>query len=271
VRKVAHVSDLHFGRTDARMVEQLRSHLVELRPDLMVVSGDLTQRARISEFAEARAFLDSIPAPRIVVPGNHDIALYNVYKRFVGPLRNYRRHISEDVEPFYADAELLALSVNTARSLTFKGGRINQGQVSQVRERLMASSPEVIKILVAHHPLDLPETIRQPLAGRARSALGALAKCGIDLILSGHLHVSRFAAPAEGLRIGGHTALLVQAGTAVSTRGRGELNSFNVIETSEDRITVHQRCWSPADDDFTQCRTGDYRRTAEGWAGGMTS
>jgi 3',5'-cyclic AMP phosphodiesterase CpdA len=265
MRTVAHVSDLHFGRTDPRMVAQLKERLAHLRPDLIVVSGDLTQRARTREFVEARSFLESLSSPQIVIPGNHDIALYNVYGRFVERLDKYRRYISEDVEPFYSDAELMVVSVNTARSMTFKGGRINIGQVNRVRERMESAAPGAVKILVVHHPLDLPDSLSQELVGRARMALRTLADSGIDLILSGHLHVSRFTGPTERLRIGGHTALLVQAGTAVSTRSRGELNSFNVIETASDRIVIQQRCWSAVTADFAECTSERYERSANGW------
>lgn len=266
MRAIAHISDLHFGRTNPQMVESLRRHLVKLRPDLVVVSGDLTQRAKPSEFEQARAFLDSIPKPQIVVPGNHDIALYNPYGRFVERLRRYRTFIAEDVEPTFADSELMVVSVNTARSLTFKGGRINGEQLMRLHDNLRSAPHHAIKILVAHHPLDLPEMLPQSLVGGARNALRVLGGSGIDLILSGHLHVSHATPPAERLRIGGHTALLVQAGTAVSTRSRGQGNSFNWIEVSRDRITVHQHCWSLQADDFARGRTEIYHRAVTGWA-----
>lgn len=265
MRRVAHLSDLHFGRTDPRMVEKLRELMLQLKPDLVVVSGDLTQRARTVEFLEARAFLDSLPWPQIVIPGNHDIALYNVYGRFVERLEKYQRYISEDVEPSYSDAELSVVSVNTARSMTLKGGRINSAQVNRVKERLCGTAPGAVKILVVHHPLDLPDTLSHDLVGRARMALRALGECGIDLILSGHLHVSRYTGPAERLRIGGHRALLVQAGTAISTRSRGELNSFNLIETEGDGLTIYRQCWQAARNEFGECGRERYGRSGGGW------
>ncbi|HYI93191.1 MAG TPA: metallophosphoesterase family protein [Bryobacteraceae bacterium] len=271
MRSVAHLSDLHFGRTNPEMVEQLRAHLIQMSPDLIVVSGDLTQRARISEFLEARAFLDSLPKPQIVVPGNHDIELYNLYGRFVQRLQRYRLYISEDVEPFYSDPELLIVSVNTARSLTFKGGRVNPAQVMRLRELLVSAEPGAVKILVAHHPIDLPEMLNHGLAGGAEMMLRSLADSGIDLILSGHLHLSRFTGPSEKLRIGGHTSVLVQAGSAVSNRLRGELNSFNWIEVTGDRITIYQRCWSVETSDFTDGRTERYVRSTTGWARAIES
>jgi 3',5'-cyclic AMP phosphodiesterase CpdA len=265
MRTVAHISDLHFGRTDAVLVRRLKAQLNELKPDLTIISGDLTQRARISEFADARAFLESIPKPQIAVPGNHDIELYNLYGRFIQRLQRYREYICADVEPHYSDPELTVVSLNTARSLTFKGGRVSAYQIERLKQTLVTATSGSVKILVGHHPLDLPASFEHPLAGRARAALRALTDSGLDMILSGHLHVPQLTAPAERLRIGGHTAILVQAGSAISTRHRGEGNSYNVIEASSERIVIHQRAWSPQAEDFSEVRTVEYKRSSTGW------
>jgi 3',5'-cyclic AMP phosphodiesterase CpdA len=231
-----------------------------------VVSGDLTQRAKPSEFIEAQAFLNALPAPYLAVPGNHDIPLYNPYSRFVRPLDGYRRYISETVEPSHSDSELTIACVNTARSFTFKGGRINKDQVLRVTRQFAEAPDSAVKVLVAHHPLDLPESLRQPLAGRARTALTALGAAGLDVIVSGHLHVPYMPDMVDRLRVGGHTALLIQAGTAVSTRSRGNVNSFNSIATEPDQIAVSQHCWSPEERLFEQVSPVLYRRVPSGWA-----
>ena len=194
----------------------------EIKPDLVAVSGDLTQRARSWQFQEARAFLDALPKPQIIVPGNHDVPLYNVFSRFLSPLDKYRRYITDDLDPFYVDEEMAVVGVNTARSLTFKGGRINELQVAWVREKICELSDEIVKVVVSHHPFDLPEGRHEnELVGRARMAMEALASCGADLFLAGHLHVSHTGHSSKRYKIEGHSALVVQAGTATSTRGRG--------------------------------------------------
>src|SRR5918999_2781193 len=118
MKKIVHLSDLHFGRIDAGLVGPLVEAVNEVEPSLVVVSGDLTQRARSEQFKEARDFLDRLPKPQVVVPGNHDVPLYDVYSRFARPLDKWRRFISEEVEPVYEDEELVVAGVNTARPLS---------------------------------------------------------------------------------------------------------------------------------------------------------
>ncbi|MGZ8212786.1 MAG: metallophosphoesterase family protein, partial [Burkholderiales bacterium] len=129
MRTLVHLSDLHFGRVNEAVLGPLARRIGAIAPDVVVVSGDLTQRARKRQFRAARAFLDTLPTPQIVVPGNHDIPLDTVVARFLTPLRNYRRYIGNDLEPGFVDHQIAVVGVNTARSLTFKGGRINEDQV----------------------------------------------------------------------------------------------------------------------------------------------
>src|SRR3569832_1650921 len=102
MRTIAHISDLHFGRTDSAVLEGLKRAIVESKPDIVVVSGDLTQRAKRQEFVAAKRFLDALPRPQIVVPDNHDVPLYNVMARWLTPLTRFRRYISKDLAPFHA-------------------------------------------------------------------------------------------------------------------------------------------------------------------------
>src|SRR5687768_6785886 len=178
MRTVVHLSDIHFGRIHLPVVEPLIEVVNRIRPSLVAVSGDLTQRARSHQFKEARAFLDRLPKPQIVVPGNHDVPLYNVLARFINPLRKYQRYITHDLAPVYHDDEIAVLGVNTARSLTIKGGRVNEAQVAWMREKLCAFDPKIVKAVVTHHPFDLPEGHDETdLVGRARMAMERLASC----------------------------------------------------------------------------------------------
>jgi 3',5'-cyclic AMP phosphodiesterase CpdA len=266
MRTLVHLSDLHFGHVDDQVINPLIAKVSEIAPDLVAVSGDLTQRARSWQFREARAFLDALPKPQIVVPGNHDVPLHNVVARFLQPLDKYKRHITDDLQPVYVDEEIAVVGLNTARSLTIKGGRINTSQVARIREQLCGSGAELVKIVVTHHPFDLPEGHDdRDLVGRAQMAMTTLAECGADLFLAGHLHVSGTGHTAKRYNIRGHSGLVVQAGTATSTRGRGEANSFNVIRIERPNISVERFAWQPALESFNPASREEFRHTSDGW------
>jgi 3',5'-cyclic AMP phosphodiesterase CpdA len=265
MRTIVHVSDLHFGRLDTRVVAPLVAAIGEVAPDLVTVSGDFTQRARVSQFALARDFLHSLPCPRLVVPGNHDVPLYDVARRFLWPLARYRRFIADDLEPMFLDAEIVALGLNSARSLSFGRGRLSARQIEKAADRLRGVPSGLIKIIVTHHPFDLPDDCDgKHLVGRAKMAMAALASVGADLFLAGHLHVSHIGRTAERYQIAGHSALVVQAGT-MSTRQRGEANSFNVLRLNRPHITVERRTWDDGKGDFVEVSCRRFSHSADGW------
>lgn len=267
MRTLVHVSDLHFGRIDPAVVAPLRDAIAAAAPDLIAISGDFTQRARPREFAAARAFLDSLQAPKLVVPGNHDVPLWNVAARFFAPLTRYKHFISPELEPEHQDEEMIVLGVNTARSNTWGEGRINAHQVARIVERLAGAPPSLIRVIVTHHPFDLPPGVdERRLLGRARMAMAELARANADLFLSGHLHLSHASHSAERYRIEGHSALIVQAGT-VSLRGRGEQPSFNVLRIHRPEIALARMAWDQASARFVEMAMGHFRHTSSGWVG----
>jgi 3',5'-cyclic AMP phosphodiesterase CpdA len=272
VRSIVHLSDIHFGRVNEQVIPPLIEAVTRITPDLVAVSGDLTQRARSRQFKQARAFLDRLPTPQIVVPGNHDVPLYNVAARVLQPLRQYRRYITDDLRPFFADDEIAVLGVSTARSLTIKDGRVNEEQVAWMSDRLRGCDPAVVKIVVTHHPFDLPEGHHERnLVGRARMAMEALAGCGVDLFLAGHLHVGHTSDSATRYRIKGHSALVVQAGTATSGRCRGAENSFNVLRIDRPQIAVERFEWQPQRGEFGLAMSEYFRHTSDGWVRGRVT
>ena len=266
MRTLVHLSDLHFGRIDPTTLEPLRSAVHAAKPDLVAISGDFTQRARRREFAAARAFLDSIEPPKLVVPGNHDVPYWtSIGRRFFQPLDRYREYISEDLEPEYGDEEMIVVGVNTARSLANGGGRISARQVDRVVERIAGLPPSVIRIIVTHHPFDLPPGVREyRLLGRARMAMARLSAASADLFLSGHLHLSHASLATDRYRIDGRSGLIVQAGT-VSTRSRGEQPSFNLLRIDRPEISLTKYVWAAATSAFTPSDWASYRHTDAGW------
>lgn len=267
MRTLVHLSDLHFGRVDPALLDPLRERVEQIAPNLVVVSGDLTQRAKSEQFEQARAWLDTLPGPQIIVPGNHDISLYNVFRRFLAPLDRYKRYITEDLAPAYIDDEIAVLGVNTARSLTFKDGRVNREQVEKIRATLAGLDPKITRVVVTHHPFDLPEGGREDdLLGRARMAMQVFAECGVDLLMAGHLHQSHAGSTELRYRISEYAALVVQAGTATSSRERGEVNSFNAIRIEAGRIEVDRYGWDVVHRQFQLLGTEKFMRSGNIWA-----
>lgn len=265
MKTIVHLSDLHFGRIDPAIVGPLRNAVVELDPDLVAISGDFTQRARRQQFADARAFIESLDLPTLVVPGNHDIPLYDFVERIIAPLDRYRRYIAPNLEPEYVDDEVIVIGVNTARSMIFPfgEGRINEAQVDRVVSRLAAVPPSLVRIIVTHHPFDLPPGVHERrLLGRSAMAMARLAKAQADLFLSGHLHISHVSHAADRYQIEGHAGLIVQAGT-VSTRSRGEQPSFNVLRVQRPEVTIERCAWNEGA--FRVAAASRYRHGATGW------
>jgi 3',5'-cyclic AMP phosphodiesterase CpdA len=181
-------------------------------------------------------------------------------------LEKYKQYITDDLEPFYADDEIAVLGINTARSLTIKDGRVNEEQAARIRERLCAFGDDITKIVVTHHPFDLPEGHEDDdLVNRAAMAMEALASCGADVLLAGHLHVSHTGHSFTRYKIAGHNALVISAGTATSTRGRGETNSFNLLRIKHPYINLERLAWHAERSAFVPATTEYFVHTDEGW------
>jgi 3',5'-cyclic AMP phosphodiesterase CpdA len=267
---IVHLSDIHFGRVDGRVVTSLVHAIERARPDLIAVSGDLTQRARRAQFRQARMFLDRLPFPVLVVPGNHDVPLFNLAARFLDPFRGYRRHIQHDLEPAFETAGMIAVALNSARAFPFHGGgRLNEAQVVRAAARLKSAPREAVRIVVTHHPFDLPASHGpEHLIGRSTMAMRQLADAGADVFLAGHLHVSHVGHSAERYQIAGHSALVVQAGT-MSTRQRGEPSTINVLRIAAAAIAVERQSWDDASRSFRSSWKATFLRTRDGWAPAM--
>jgi 3',5'-cyclic AMP phosphodiesterase CpdA len=245
--RLLHLSDLHFGAHDERLVEGVDRALDELKPDLVVISGDFTQRARTEQFEEACRFLERLRDRGhevLGVPGNHDVPLYDVLRRFLSPLTRYRRFIDETLCPFIELPGVAVLGINTARSLTFKEGRVSDQQVEFIRETFARTPEAAVRVLVTHHPLfALPVGNEiQRAIGRQELALDAIEDAGVDLLLAGHMHHASSGDAGDLVTRAGGT-LVVQAGTATSTRVREQDQSFNTVDIADGCVTVTVNAW----------------------------
>ncbi len=257
--RIAHISDLHFGHHDEAVSAGLAADLGGQGPDLIVASGDFTQRGTPEEFALARAFLDVLPAPVFAVPGNHDLGR-NLLRRFLDPYGLYRRAIAPDVEPFLEIGGVALAGLNTTRRALldrdWSNGSINPAQIASLAAEFSHADPAALRIVVAHHPLMQPAgpTLKPTQAVRRSDlALEAFSALGVRLVLSGHFHLSfvrRFDPNAvrDGIPSGPRQAaaapvLVCQASSVISDRLRGEPNAYNVIDIDRGQIEIRVREW----------------------------
>ncbi len=264
MRRIAHISDLHFGTEDPPVAAGLLMDLIEQRPHVVAVSGDLTQRARDSQFAAAKAYLNQIPFPTIVVPGNHDQPLFNLVQRFLWPLDRYKKWITPELRPVLQDEELMLVGINTARPDTHKSGRVSMDQIRWLRETLCAAPRDHFRVLVAHHPFIPSEhNPQEVVVARAKLVLQTLDGCGCSLILAGHLHKA-YSGDVRPYHVEIKRSILVfQAGTAISRRRRDEANAYNLITIDGDRLQLEVRAWNGAQ--FATLSQREYEQREGGW------
>lgn len=234
-----HLSDPHFGTEQPAVMAALVRLAQQLRPDLLVLTGDITQRARRQQFLAARAFLDCLGAPVLAIPGNHDIPLFNPGLRLFRPYAHYREAFGEDLEPVHSTAGLLVLGVNTTRWWRHKNGEVSAAQIDRVARRLATATPAQLRVVVVHQPVAvlLPAEAHNLLRGSA-TALPRWAAAGVDLVLGGHIHLPYVTLLPALTR----PVWAVQAGTAVSWRVRdGVPNSVNLLRWGPDAPAGHCR------------------------------
>lgn len=234
MKRIVHLSDLHFGTTSAVLVDALADGLRRLDSDLIIVSGDLTQRARPQEFKQARVFLDALPAPSLVVPGNHDIApLTSPLERAIRPFERYQRALGRPLEEQFEDQELTVFGLNTVAPFRIKDGRLGKKRLGDTLERLRCCR-DTFRVLVAHHG---PELIRSR-SSPERQLARAIARAGVDLYLCGHGHRTERVVRThqyEGLEVG---FVELAIGTTTSARLRNEPNAFALLELRNDAVDV---------------------------------
>ncbi|WP_375690896.1 metallophosphoesterase family protein [Pseudooceanicola sp. LIPI14-2-Ac024] len=261
--RLIHLSDLHFGRDRPELLDPLITAVNDLRPDLVAISGDLTQRALDSQFRAARAFIDRIEAPVLSVPGNHDIPLHLPVTRLLRPFHNYRQWIARDLKPTAQLDGMTVIGLNTVDRYRWQRGRIRSRHVRRACSVARDSRPGDLVVLVAHHPFEHAPGVEKRLMRGADKAIDRLADCGADVILSGHLHLWRtepFLTRPFGANI-----LQIHAGTGLSTRQRGEPNDFACIDRDGEVLRVARWIASPGDAAFAESTIRHFGRTPTGW------
>jgi len=226
------LSDSHFGTEQALVVQALAALAQQLQPDLLVLSGDITQRATRSQFAQARTFTDRLAVPLLAIPGNHDIPLFDLGQRLFHPYARYREAFGNELEPSHISRDMLVLCVNTTRWYRHKDGAVSLAQIERVASRLRAAEPSQLRVVVVHQPIAvLRATERHNLLHGHVQAQQSWAAAGCDVVLGGHIHLP-YVKALSGLA---RPMWAVQAGTCVSSRVRaGAANSVNVLRWGGD-------------------------------------
>ena len=228
---VLQISDTHFGTEQPQVIEALAALAAQQRPGLVVLSGDITQRARPDQFRAAKAFVDRLGAPVLAIPGNHDIALFDLWARFSRPYARYAASFGDNLEPVHTSQDLLAIGVNTTRAWRHKHGEVYTAQIDRVANLLSAASPQQLRVVVVHQPAAVIQARdRVNLLRGHRAATLAWSAAGADLVMGGHIHLP-YTLALHGLA---RRLWVVQAGTAVSSRLRpGAPNSVNILRWGE--------------------------------------
>ncbi len=233
------ISDTHFGTEQQPVMQALLALNRYVQPAAVVVSGDITQRARRSQFATARRFIDALQAPRLlVIPGNHDIPLFNPWARMLHPYANFRQALGDELEPEVATPGLLAIGVNTTRPARHTDGEVSRLQIDRVTQCLRHATREQLRIVVVHQPVHvIRDSDIKNLLHNHEAAVRAWSQAGADIVMGGHIHLPYVRPLSDRFAALPRRIWAVQAGTAVSFRVRGNVpNSVNVVRHSLDAI-----------------------------------
>lgn len=271
VARLAHLSDVHFGKIrHPRVVDALVQEVNRAAVDLVVVSGDLTQRATAEQFEAANEFLGRFEAEVLVVPGNHDVRAWwhNPIERIFDSASRFSRYISEDLTPRITRPGLAVFGLNSAHGMTIKGGKIRARHLAAMEAYYSEQPADAFRVLVLHHHLLRLEALgSHDVALNARKALAAIGRSGVNLVLCGHLHTSHVAhvevaAPSLG-NPSGHAVVIASAGTATSSRGRGtdrDVNFFNIITIRSEEFTLEEQRYHDESETFEPVRDHTFER-----------
>lgn len=241
---VLQVSDTHFGTEQPQALVALQRLSAQLRPDLLLVTGDVTQRATPAQFASARAYFDGLGVPaRLVIPGNHDIPLIDLLTRVLHPYGRYRHAFGQALEGEFETDDLLVITVNTTRAWRHKHGEVSARQIERVAQRLAAGRPGQFKLVAVHQPVAVPTTAdTHNLLRGHEAAVRRWAEAGADAVAGGHIHLPYVLPLKNQWPDLVRPVWAIQAGTALSSRVRGGIpNSVNVIRIRPGQPTAVER------------------------------
>jgi 3',5'-cyclic AMP phosphodiesterase CpdA len=258
---IAHISDLHFGREVPEVIEGLLQSLQMIQPELVIISGDLTQRATTEEYEAAKRFLQKLPFPYFIIPGNHDLSATNLPERFFHPWQKWQQYVTPNLEPVLQTDQYIVLGVNTARAagwyFDWSRGQISTQQIDFVSQTLKPLAQNKLRIVVAHHPFWLPEIAEyRDVVENRDEAINAFHQAGVDLVLSGHVHMA-YTNILQGV-------IICHAGTTFSNRLlANHPNSFNVIRGNREQLMIEFMDWQAPN--FIKVAQQSFNYTHNNW------
>lgn len=265
MKRLIHLSDPHFGAADPQIAASFIETAHNLDPDLTVLSGDLSMTARRSELDAAARFIDQLPRPRIIIPGNHDIPYFNhPYDRFFRPFRRYQQRIHPDIEPVYRDDIFDVICLNSPRPFGFhtdwSDGRLSRHQISRIAGHFAETPAHPCRILVIHHPLLELKASGRAVVKPLAALMAAMESSQLDLVLCGHFHRSQIAAKSL---TGSWKTMISQAPTVCSTRLQGEPQGFHEILITDAHVEIIQHTF--IDGNFQKTADFPFEKTDKGW------
>lgn len=236
--KIIHISDLHFGMHNPAIINPFLENLAALKPDEIIISGDLTQRARHEQYQLLQLFLKQLPAPVLIVPGNHDIPLYNVFSRFCNPFKRYNQYISSQLNANFYNEEVNILGVNSVTPYKIKDGALAHQTLNQIKNHFSSTSGQ-LNILFFHHNLNYFSGMHHPL-NDATEFISYLKDSPIHIVCTGHLHYAtvKFISKNQG------SCALLHAGSLCCLRTKDQMNSFYLIDSNNLKCTIEWRVFN---------------------------
>lgn len=272
--EILHISDLHFGPPFLPDRAEAVQELAQAEPpDVVVVSGDFTQRARRSQFEEAAAWLDRFEAPVVVTPGNHDVPLYRVWERFLSPHAHYRETISEELDTVTRIGRMTIVALNSTRRLTLDNGRLDRDQLEFAARAFEEAPEDDLRAVVTHHHLAPPPAFSgHSVMPRAKRALGEFRRQGVDLVMAGHMHRAYIGDSLDFFPAGDREdgIVIVQCGTTTSARGRGRerfTNSLNYLRARHGRLEITHYLWRDDAEEFWPHSRHSFGLSPDIWLG----
>lgn len=266
MKRILHLSDPHFGAVDHDIAGKFLQQARALGPDLTLLSGDLTMRARRHELAGAKAFVDQLPRPCLLIPGNHDIPLLDhPVERFFSPFKRFRETFGNDLEPEFLAEGVHVVGLNSSRAFglhaDWSEGRLSKTQLAGIVRKFSDSPGDILRILLLHHPLLELQVEGRAVVKPLRKLMQAIESARIDLVMCGHFHRSQL--HAAGLTQQ-WKAVISQAPTVCSTRLQGEPQGFHEFQVEQDRMEAIHHVF--LEGRFVRAGSSTFWKTDAGWS-----